>query len=72
MAFDADGADEKGGEEAVGGGEVGEEEPLMDGMVRRGLLSVVCGYAQTVEVKVKGSTVDLTLVSRRSRFRSGV
>jgi len=70
MAFDADGADEKGGQEA--GGEVGEEEPLMDGMVRRGLLSVVCGYAQTVEVKVKGSTVDLTLVSRRSRFRSGV
>ena len=42
------------------------------GMLRGALLSVVCGYVETVKVQVKERSVNLTVVSRRSRFRSGV
>ena len=58
----------------VGGREGSESvEPLKDGMLEKGvLLSVVCGFVETVTVKVKQARLSLTLVSRRSRFRSGV
>jgi hypothetical protein len=42
------------------------------GMLRGALLSVVCGYVETIKVQVKERSVNLTVVSRRSRFRSGV
>jgi hypothetical protein len=63
--------------ESTGAGaleDVGEaaDQWLVRGMQSDGLLAVVCGYAESVKVKVKLRTVDLTLVSRRSRFRSGV
>lgn len=63
--------------ESTGAGaleDVGEaaDQWLARGMQSDGLLAVVCGYAESVKVKVKLRTVDLTLVSRRSRFRSGV
>ena len=63
--------------ESAGAGALEEEGEAADqwlarGMQCDGLLAVVCGYAESVKVKVKMRTVDLTLVSRRSRFRSGV
>ena len=63
--------------ESAGAGALEDEGEAADqwlarGMQRDGLLAVVCGYAESLKVKVKLRTVDLTLVSRRSRFRSGV
>jgi len=51
---------------------LGGDLEAVHGMVHDNLLSVVCGFVETVAVQVKDKRVNVTVVSRRSRFRSGV